>query len=221
MKRIQALALLACVVSPIDCSPFQQFFRRVAHPERNGTGGPPPPLAVAPSEEWSGIDGQWNTYALRVGTPAQIVKVLISTTSQQTWAVHPVGCSADLPGLSKADCVNSRGGLYNSSASSTYERNGIYDLYIENNLNYTGNAEFGYDTIGLSFNGQGGPTLDHQIIGAEGVRSFWYGHFGIHPKTTNFTDFSQNVPSYLSTLKAQRLIPSVSWGYTQGAAYRK
>jgi hypothetical protein len=215
MQRIHRLVLFAIVASPANCSPFSQSL------QRRDTKGLPQPISISPSEEWNGVDGQWNTYALRIGTPPQVVKVLISTTSQQAWAIHPLGCSADFPGLSSDQCNNSRGGVYASNASSTYERQGVYSLYIEANLNYTGNGEFGYDTIGMGFNGEGGPTLDHQIIGATIAKNFWYGHFGIHPKTTNFTHFGQNVPSYLSTLKAQRLIPSVSWGYTQGASYRK
>jgi hypothetical protein len=215
MKGNSQVALLALVASSASGSPFNHLTRR------NSSGGQPSPIVFSPSEEWNGIDGQWNTFALRIGTPAQIVKVMISTTSQQTWAIHPLGCTVDFPGLSTSQCPNSRGGIYNSNTSTTYVKNGLYQLYIEENLNYTGNAEFGYDAIGLGFAGEGGPTLDHQIIGSLAVKGFWNGHFGIHPKTTNFTDYNQNVPSFMSTLKAQRLIPSVSWGFTQGAAYRK
>jgi hypothetical protein len=215
MKKKTALVLLTSVVSLASCSPFSSLTKR------NTSRGYPSPISVAPSEGWDGIDGQWNTYALRVGTPPQVVKGLISTTSQQTWVIHPQGCSVDLPGLPQSLCSASRGGIYNSNQSSTYVNNGVFSLYLEKNLNYSGNAQFGYDTVGLGFNGEGGPTLDHQIIGAEAVKFFWMGHFGIHPKTTNFTDFGQNVPSYMSTLKSQKMIPSVSWGYTQGASYSK
>jgi Eukaryotic aspartyl protease len=214
MKGKAQLALLAMFARTIHGSPLNQLIKR------NSSGGLPSPIVFSPSEEWNGIDGQWNTFALRVGTPPQIVKVMISTTSQQTWAIHPIGCSLDFAGLPSSQCPNSRGGIFNSNASTTYVNNGIYSLYIEENLNFTGNAEFGYDTVGLGFAGEGGPTLDHQIVGNLGVKGFWNGHFGIHPKTTNFTDYNQNVPSFMSTLKAQRLIPSVSWGFTQGAAYR-
>jgi hypothetical protein len=215
MKGTVQLALLASIACPVLGSTFNQLVRR------NASGGLPSPIVFSPSEEWSGIDGQWNNFALRIGTPAQIVKVFISTNSQQVWAIHPLGCTVNFPGLSTAQCPNSRGGLYNSNASTTYVKNGLFRLWIEENLNYTGNAEFGYDTVGLGFAGEGGPTLDHQIVGSLAVRSFWNGHLGIHPKTTNFTGYNQNVPSFMSTLKSKGLIPSVSWGFTQGAQYRK
>ena len=44
--------------------------------------------------------------------------------------------------------------------------------------------------------------------------------FGLGPLPTNFSGFDQPQPSYMSTLKNQSLIPSLSFGYSAGASYR-
>lgn len=178
----------------------------------------PAPISVPAAEVWEGIDGQWNTFALRVGDLAQVVRVLASTASQQVWVIDPLAC---LYRTNKNACAESRGGVYYNNKSSTWQEEGLYDLFIEQNLNLTGTGRFGYDGVALGYLGQGGPSLVHQIVGSLATEDFWLGHFGLHPKTTNFTNLSDNVPSYLSTLRSQNMIPTVSWGYTQGAAYRE
>jgi hypothetical protein len=178
----------------------------------------PAPLSITPSENWEGIDGLWNTFALRVGSPAQVVRVLVSTTSQQVWTIDSQACAS---ASDVNSCAQSRGGTFQSNNSKTWKQDGLYDLFVEKNLNLTGAAVFGYDEVGLGYVGQNGPILQHQIVGSVAVDSFWFGHLGIQPKTTNFTDLGQNIPSYLSTLRSKNMIPSVSWGYTQGAPYSR
>jgi Eukaryotic aspartyl protease len=177
----------------------------------------PAPISVPVEQTWDGVDGQWNTIALRVGTPPQYTRVYISTASQQTWVIDPFACSNS---KNVATCAESRGMLFQSNASTTFIKQGLYDLYILKNLNYSGNAQYGYDTIGLGYNGEHGPTVKNQTVGALAIDDFYFGHFGINPQPTNFTNINDNKPSYMSSLKAQNMIPSVSWGYTQGASYR-
>jgi len=179
----------------------------------------PAPISVPPTENWEGIDGEWNTFAVRVGDPPQFSRVLISTTSQQTWVVDPRGCPSN--DTRTPSCTNSRGGVFSSNKSSTWAEEGIYYLGIEKTLELSGMGRYGYDQMALGYLGQGGPLLKHQVIGAIATEDFWFGHFGLHPKTTNFTSLLDNIPSFMSTLRTQNLIPSVSWGYTQGALYRK
>ena len=81
-------------------------------------------------------------------------------------------------------------------------------------------AVFGNDTLGLGIQGSGGPTLSDQIIGAYTSQELYLGMFGVNPASTNFTPQDEGRPSYLSTLKTQGLIPSLSFGYTAGAQYR-
>ncbi|KAF2419597.1 acid protease [Tothia fuscella] len=176
------------------------------------------PIAFTPAQNWEGIDGSWNTFALRTGSPEQQVRVLISTASQQTWVVDPRGCPDDTP--TNNTCAESRGTTFNLETSKTWKSQGLYDLWIESNLGLTGNAEYGFDTVGLGYPGEGGLALEGQIVGALAVKDFYFGHFGINPKPTNFTNFTDQSPSFMTTLRRKNLIPSVSWGYTAGVPYR-
>ncbi|KAK5127238.1 hypothetical protein LTR85_008600 [Meristemomyces frigidus] len=177
----------------------------------------PAPISISPDENWDGIDGAWSSFTLRVGTPQQIVRTLVSFTAYQTWLVLPEGCDA---AASQSSCAQSRGGVFNESASSTFDRIGIYDLWIERNLGYDGNAIYGNDTVGLGGIGENGPTLQDTIVGGFAVDDFYLGVFGVNPKPTNFSSFNEPSPSYMTLLKEQKYIPSISAAYTAGAQYR-
>jgi hypothetical protein len=208
--RLSALYALWVVVLIVDGLVIRPFTKRKSLI--------PAPISYTPAENWEGIDGDWNTFPLRIGDPQQVVRVLPSTTSQQVWAVDPRAC---LYATDKSACTESRGGVLYTNKSTTWQEEGLFELYIEKNLNLTGTGLFGYDSVTLGYVGQGGPSLQHQIVGAFAVEDFWFGHFGLSPKTTNFTNLGDNVPSFLTTLKSQSLIPSVSWGYNPGAHYSR
>lgn len=56
--------------------------------------------------------------------------------------VLPEGCQI----IKVDDCADSRGKLFNTTASSTWKEIGLYNLGFENVLGFTDNGEFGYDT---------------------------------------------------------------------------
>ena len=187
----------------------------------------PDPISVAFTQNWDGIDGSWNTLALRLGTPEQFTRVFVSTNSQQTWAINPLACTyneTDSAGndVVKFDttCYEDRGRTFNLSASSTWNQQGYYQLWLEKSLNLSGNGLYGNDTVGLGQPGEEGPTLHNQTIGTLITDNFWLGYFGIDPKPTNFSTFADPTPSYMTNLFTSKQIPSVSWGYTAGAQYR-
>ena len=134
--------------------------------------------------------------------------------SYQTWVVAPEGCARY---SDYSLCAESRGGIFNLSQSSTWNYVGLYQFGIEGNLGYSGNAYFGYDTVIL---GQNGPNLTNTTVGAFATSEFWLGNLGLNPKSTNWTDYNDPVPSYMTSLRQQKLIPSISFGYTAGAVYR-
>ena len=181
----------------------------------------PAPIAIAPSQDFDGNDGPWSSFYLQIGSPPQDVKVLISTAGYQTWAVLPQGCIAsDGP-----DCTSSRGGRFIPSQSSTWRYNnasvnGTFTLGLETNLDYSGNGDFGYDTVVLGYQGSTGPSLQQQIIAGIATKEFYLGIFGLNPRSTNFSTLDNPVPSFMATLKDRSLIPSLSWAYTAGNQYR-
>ncbi len=48
--------------------------------------------------------------------------------------------------------------------SSTWLPINLYELGLEQNLNLTGNGEYGFDSVGLELADSGGLTLGHQIV---------------------------------------------------------
>ncbi|KAL8657459.1 MAG: hypothetical protein Q9226_001888 [Calogaya cf. arnoldii] len=183
----------------------------------------PRPIVIAASQEFEGNDGPWSSFTLRIGTPAQTVKVFVSTAGYQTWAVVPQGCIKS----DGADCTSLRGGVLDIEKSTTWtpvtaSPNGTdtFSIGLEARLGFSSNGKYGLDTVALGWPGSGGPSLDHQVIAGIAAKEFYLGQFGLNPRPTNFTNFSDPVPSFLSTLKDRSMIPSLSWAYTTGNQYR-
>ena len=169
-----------------------------------------------------GDDGSWSTFLINVGNPAQELQVLVSTQVSSTWVVEPGGCTVDSPN----NCTDARGGAYDSTKSSTWNNKGLYPLAAETNLGnpYSSSSQighFGYDTIG--FPGQSGVanvSLDHQVIGGIKTNTYYLGNLGLSSQNIPFSQ-SDTSSSFLSSLRNDNLIPSLSFGYTAGAAYGK
>ncbi|TVY89166.1 hypothetical protein LAWI1_G005978 [Lachnellula willkommii] len=155
-----------------------------------------------------------------VGSPAQDTRVLISTASTSTWVVAVQGCQgSDIP----SNCSTTRGSLFNISTSTSWQDNGPWGLNIESNLgtDYAADeGQFGWDTVGLGFQGSGGPTLNHTVVAGLQTMDYYIGMLGLNPRPTNFSDFNHPQPSYLSLLYENSKIPSLSYSYTAGAQYR-
>ena len=121
--------------------------------------------------------------------------------------------------MGDSNCSGDRGLAFNPNTSSTWSLHGNYELSTEQNLNLSAEAIFGNDTLGLGIQGSGGPVLQNQVIGAFTDDDFYLGYFGVNSAVINFTN-TDSQPSYLTSLKDQNLIPSVSFGYTAGNQYR-
>jgi len=181
----------------------------------------PAPIAFVPNQNWEGIAGQWNSFTLRIGTPQQYIRVFPSTASQQTWAVDTAACDNTWYFHNdSSSCSSSRGDTYNITESSSWEDIGWYSLRIEENLEFFGSGHFGHEKVSLGFLEDNGPSLTNTTVGTMDSGDFWLGVFGLHPRPTNFTSFDESAPSYMTLLKEQGLVPSLSFGYTAGAQYR-
>lgn len=112
-----------------------------------------------------------STFYIRIGTPAQSVRVTISTASSVTLAVlSQYGCTTQAFTSVPADCANSRGTLFDPLNSSSWTNQGDYyingnKIGLEENLGYVQKADFGLDTLGLgTVAGANGPTLKGQTV---------------------------------------------------------
>lgn len=82
-------------------------------------------------------------------------------------------------------------------------------------------ADYGLETVGLGLPGANGASEPNLIVGALATKDFYLGYLGVTNQPTNFTEFDNPHPSFLSTLKAQQKLPSLSYAYSAGAQYRK
>ena len=135
------------------------------------------------------------------------------------WVVLPQGCTKNDPD----SCPSQRGFTFKTNQSSTWESQGLFGLPLEEEslLGYSGNAEFGFDTITLGWQGSGALSLMHQVVAGFATKDFYLGNLGLTPRPVNFTDFNNPQQSVLGTLQNQSKIPGSSWAYTAGASYRK
>ena len=133
------------------------------------------------------------------------------------WTVLPDGC--DTAGGDPSDCSTLRGELFRSSASSTWAEKGIYELALatEDTWGYSGNGDYGFDNVTLSYPGGGGPTVNHSVVVGIATKDFFVGTLGLTPYGINFTDFNFPEPSVLTLLKEGGHIEGNSWAYTAGA----
>ena len=176
-----------------------------------------------------GDDGKWYSFVLRVGDPEQNVRVLISSAAESTWVGQPGGCPPGIPGITESEtCAQSRGELFDYSLSTTWSSLVNYSLGVENNLGYEAAASYGFDTVALGLsNATGGPTLQRQVVAALQDYSYYTGLFGLGNQPVNVTgsndldNLTGTTPytSFLTTMKNENLIPSLSWAYTAGAFY--
>lgn len=176
----------------------------------------PTPISVSPSQVFEGDDGPWSSFELRVGTPAQNLRILPGTSSTQTLVVIQEGCQI----IKVNDCANSRGEIFNTTASHTWKEIGLFELGFENSLGFTDRGEFGYDTVGLGYLGSGGPVVNHSVIAGIAGTEFYLGVLALNPRPTNFTNQNDPQQSFLQLLKNSSDIPSLSYSYNAGAPYR-
>ena len=202
------------VVCTYDLSFFLSFFLHIHCQSINED---------ADTRERDGGDGSWSSFALRVGSSGQPLRVLPSTAGQETWVVSPQGCPPGRNGtLAYPSCSQSRGGLFDTTQSSSWQALGHYSLGLELNLGYDAAAPYGLDTVALGFdNSIGGPTINSQVISALATDDYYIGVFGLGHQGTNISNFTEPHPSFLTVMHNESLIPSLSWAYTAGASYRE
>ncbi|KAG9229074.1 aspartic peptidase domain-containing protein [Amylocarpus encephaloides] len=184
------------------------------------------PFGFAPSLLFEGSDGQWSTFVVRVGTPAQTFRVMISNESHETWVPATEACTSsenpkcsDLRGIQPFQNEPSTG--FKTNQSSTWEAVSFYELGLEDSINLSGSGQYGYETVGLGIQNSGGLTMNHSIVAGIATNNYMFGLLGLNPKPTNFTDFNDPQPSLLSLLHSQSMIPSLSYSYSAGAYYRR
>ncbi|KAF2673217.1 acid protease [Microthyrium microscopicum] len=189
---------------------------------KRGSGPPPDPLVIPTSGEYIGNDGPWSTFALRVGNPPQFVKVLASTSSPETFVVTSKGCNSEDP----KDCTVDRGLFFDSKASTSWQDwpNGTeYALDADRGLPMDGRALYGTDSImimGHRSDPDGVHVPGHTIAQIT-TKDYFLGSIGLSPRKLSPDKAREGRTSNLVDMKNRGLIPSLTYGYTAGAKYRR
>ncbi|KAJ6263055.1 hypothetical protein Dda_1614 [Drechslerella dactyloides] len=167
------------------------------------------------SSAWEGNDGSWGTFFMRLGTPEQIVRVLPATSWQEIWVIDSTACRNQ----AAETCSDKRGQTFNINGSSTWADRGLYKTDLAKDLGYNSIGDYGMDTVGIT-NTNRAPTLPNQVVVTVASNQWYTGLFGLGSQPTNFTNFNDPQPSFLTSLYNKGTIPSLSWGYQAGAIYR-
>ncbi|KAL2062235.1 hypothetical protein VTL71DRAFT_6501 [Oculimacula yallundae] len=181
------------------------------------------PISIAPTEEWNGNDGPWNSFALTVGTPPQTQKVMVSTSARNILLVSPEGCPSPII----KDCRVLRGGLFDPTVSKSWKLNfargvnSTYPISDDPSLGYNGNGTFGYDDVGFEFYAAVLSQAKEQSIGLFAETNSYLGLFGICPRSTYFSSSTDPVEGYLQYMYGIGQIPSMTWAYTAGTRIGK
>ena len=125
------------------------------------------PVVAEPSEHWyvntivpialkhladfrrEGVDGTWSTFEIRVGTPANVYRVLPATSWQETWVIYQDAYPCDESLGVNGNCADARGGLFSSAQSSTWVQtyaNATLDQYslgLNTDLGESGVGQYG------------------------------------------------------------------------------
>jgi hypothetical protein len=186
----------------------------------------PAPFVVRPSQEFEGNDGKWSTFHISVGSPAQVFRVLVSTTAGGAWIpISPDACTSADP----ADCGRLRGienfngqtsNGFQVNQSSTWSSIGQYSLGVEDQLNMSGVGLFGYDNVLLGLATDQNVSIGHQPVAGIADVNYWLGLVGLGAQPTSFSSSSSPVQSLFVNLRENNQIPSLSFAYTAGAYYR-
>lgn len=152
--------------------------------------------------------------------------MLPATNAPNIWVPIADDCKA----LNVSDCGTRRGVRpfnnaispgFQVNSSSSWDNIGTFELGQNDFLGFTGNGGFGYDTVGL-IRGDSSETITNNdtAVTAYASPEFWLGEIGLSNRPMDLGQ-DDKPSSFLSNLKKAGNIPSLSFGYTAGAPYRK
>ena len=113
---------------------------------------------------------------------------------------------------------------FQSNETSTWQEKPGSAILEESYLNATSNTQYGVDVVGLGSEASAGLTLSSSLIAGVSTEPFYLGSLGLKPALITPIDQSKayvSTATLMTQLKDQKLIPSLSYGYTAGAIYSK
>ncbi|KAH6688046.1 aspartic peptidase domain-containing protein [Plectosphaerella plurivora] len=172
----------------------------------------PSAVALTPSTQWYGIDGNWSTIAFDLGEPAQAVNVLVSTALSEFWVVQAGGCLDREP-----LCGNSRGNVFTPASSTSWKSIGTWSLGLAY-LGYGGNGDYGLDAVSATTLLDQTFSMSDVLTAAVNATQYYIGFLGLGITQGNFAGVVHESP-LTQAVQTYGRIPSYSYGYTAGAYY--
>lgn len=166
----------------------------------NASQSDPPPVLFS-NGTWKENDGNWSTFDVSVGTPPQIFQFLASNNQANISLPFSTSCIND----GSTQCF----AYFQSNGSSTWTTSNSTSGF---DILYHGDQNLGNHSISNSSESPSSPNVGFLGLGAVASTS---------SKKWEYSDPNPNNLSFLQSLKGQKLIPSVSFGYTAGAWYRE
>lgn len=158
-----------------------------------------------------GDEGRWSSFNVALGTPAQNIRMLISTSYSTIWTVLPQPNSQ----CGGANCIDGAGRVFEPRSSSSWRPYGS-DPH-ENNTCVVGTDEV---RIGSAENTSGPLLRAQSIVGCHTTIPSSTGMLGLSPFLSSNSTSANSSWGVLNSLKSNKLIPSMSYSYGVGAAYR-
>lgn len=137
-----------------------------------------------------------------------------------------IGCPCSGVDYNAPSNVTLSGGNGNALAASGFQANqsstwinvSDYQLMTEIYLGVASKGQYGLDTVGLGVEAANGLTSNQNVVAGVLTEPFYLGQIGLKPSNTTTVN---GTASLMAELKNEKLIPSLSYGYTAGAIYRK
>ncbi|TDZ26395.1 hypothetical protein Cob_v000823 [Colletotrichum orbiculare MAFF 240422] len=173
----------------------------------------PSAVALTPSTDWYGFDGNWSAVKFQIGSQQQSVSVLVSTSLSEFWAVGSGGCLAKEP-----LCSSARGNIFSVADSKSWDSLGAWQLGLDY-LDYGGNGDYGLDTLSTTTLSGKSMTMKDIITASFNSTDYYLGYLGLGITKGSFGNEIAESP-LTQAVKTYGWIPSYSYGYTAGAYYK-
>ena len=109
---------------------------------------------------------------------------------------------------------------FQHNQSSTWDMVGNKTLESRTNATVLSRGFYGMDVVAIGPNPEASLTTGRtSVIAGISAKPFYLGLLGLRP--TEDSRFNESAPSFLSLMKESNKIPSMSFGYAAGAAYRR
>ena len=127
------------------------------------------------------------------------------------------GDATTSPSVGASGPLLAQGFGYNTSTS--WAAKGDHEVGLEKYLNQSATGQYGLDTVGIGAYAATGLTVEESVVAGVPTLPFYLGKLGLKP--SNNSGPNKDTMSLMSKLLDQKMIPSLSYGYTAGALYKQ